>query len=150
MDQMEEVFKMALDENMVGAFQHMLGYSDEEFARWKAVPRNLRLAENMPEFAKYRIVVEVLKSHGCVMNHKPGDKFYFTGSGALLCTEGMPHICAGALAPVMTFAWRVVDKIGAGLDPMKYAFNRVSCVDVGLDNGGWGKILMEVRVEKTE
>jgi hypothetical protein len=44
----------------------------------------------------------------------------------------------------------VVDKIGAGLDPMKYAFNRVSCVDVGLENGGWGEILMEVRVEKTE
>ena len=141
---------MAADEETAGAFQHMLGYSDEEFAEWKAVPRNLRLAENMPEFAKYRVVVEVLKSHGCVMNNKPGDKFYFTGSGALLCTEGRPHICAGALAPVMTFAWRVVDKIGAGLDPTKYSFNRVRCVDVGLENGGWGEILMEVRVEKQE
>ena len=37
MDQMEEEFKMALDENMVGAFQHMLGYSDEEFAEWKRI-----------------------------------------------------------------------------------------------------------------
>jgi uncharacterized repeat protein (TIGR04076 family) len=101
----------------------------------------------MPDFARYRVVVEVLKSHGCVMNHKPGDKFYFTGSGALLCSEGPPHICAGALAPVMTFALRVLDKIGAGLDPTRYAFNRVRCVDVGLDNGGWGEILMEIRVE---
>jgi uncharacterized repeat protein (TIGR04076 family) len=141
---------MATDETTLEAFKHMLGYSDEEFAEWKSVPRNLRLAENMEEFAKYRVVVEVLKSHGCVMGHKAGDKFYFSGNGALLCSEGPSHICAGALAPLMTFAWRVVDKIGAGLDPMKYAFNRVGCVDVGLENGGWGEILMEVRVEKTE
>ncbi|MBI5118741.1 hypothetical protein HZA56_19910 [Candidatus Poribacteria bacterium] len=141
---------MDIDSDMLETFQHMLGYSDEELAKWKADPRNTRVASLMPEFAKYRVVVEVLKSHGCVMNHKAGDKFYFTGSGALLCNEGPSHICAGALAPVMTFALRVLDKIGAGLDPTKYSFNRVRCVDVGLENGGWGEILMEVRVEKTD
>jgi uncharacterized repeat protein (TIGR04076 family) len=141
---------VAVDENRFDVFKQMLGYSDEEFARWKAVPRNLRLAEHMEELAKYRIVVEVIKSHGCVLNHQVGDKFYFASNGALLCSEGPPHICAGALSPLMTYAYRVVDKVGAGLDPMKYTFNRVRCIDVGVDNGGWGEILMEVRVEKTE
>ena len=134
----------------MAAFQHMLGYTDEEFEMWKAVPRNVRLAENMADLVKYKLVVEVLKSHGCVMGHKPGDKFYFTGSGALLCGDGIPHICAGALTPVMAFVYRVVDKVGAGLDPMKYSFDRVRCADVGLDNEGWGEILMEARVEKSE
>lgn len=140
---------MAADEGTLEMFKGMLGYSDEEFAEWKAEPRNLRLVEKMPEFAKYRVVVEVLKSHGCVMGHRVGDKFYFSANGALLCHDGPPHICAGALAPLMTHAWRVVDKIGAGLDPTKFTFNRVRCIDVGLDNGGWGELLMEVRVEKT-
>jgi uncharacterized repeat protein (TIGR04076 family) len=141
---------MAVNEDMLNMFQEMLGYSDEEFATWKAVPRNQRLAESLPEIAKYRMVVEVIKSHGCVMGHKPGDKFYFAGNGALLCSEGPSHICAGALAPLMNYAWRIVDKVGAGLDPMKFTFNRVGCIDVGLENGGWGEILMEVRVEKSE
>ncbi len=141
---------MEINTNLLETFKNMLGYSDEELAKWKADPRNLRVASLMPEFAKYRVVVEVLKSHGCVMNHKVGDKFCFTGSGALLCNEGPPHICAGALAPVLPFALRVLDKIGAGLDPTQYSFNRVRCIDVGLDNGGWGEILMEVRVEKTD
>lgn len=26
----------------------------------------------------------------------------------------------------------------------------VGCADVGLENGGWGQILMEARVEKTD
>ena len=141
---------MTVDESTLAAFQHMLGYTDEEFEIWKTVPRNLRLAENMTELANYRLVVEVLKSHGCVMHHEVGDKFYFAGNGALLCTEGPPHICAGALGPLMTFTYRIVDKVGAGLDPMKYSFDRVTCDDVGLENGGWGQILMEVRVERTD
>ena len=141
---------MTVDESTLAAFQHMLGYTDEEFEIWKAVPRNLRLAEHMTELANYRLVVEVLKSHGCVMHHEVGDKFYFAGNGALLCTEGPPHICAGALGPLMTFTYRIVDKVGAGLDPMKYSFDRVTCADVGLENGGWGQILMEVRVERTD
>ncbi len=141
---------MSVDESTLAAFQHMLGYTDEEFEIWKTVPRNLRLAENMAELANYRLVVEVLKSHGCVMHHEVGDKFYFAGNGALLCTEGPPHICAGALGPLMTFTYRIVDKVGAGLDPRKYSFDRVTCADVGLENGGWGQILMEVRVERTD
>lgn len=141
---------MAVNEDMINMFQEMLGYSDEEFAEWKAVPRNRRLAENLPEIAKYRMVVEVVKSRGCVMGHKPGDKFYFAGNGALLCTEGPPHICAGALAPLMSHAWKIVDKVGVGQDPTKNTFNRVGCIDVGLEDGGWGEILMEIKVEKSE
>ena len=141
---------MAVDENVLEMMKQTLGYSDEEWEEWKAEPRNMRMAERMPDFMRYRVVVEVLESRGCAMQHKPGDKFYFNGSGALLCNKGVSPICAGALSPVLPFAWMVLDKIGAGLDPTKYSFNRVRCIDVGLHNGGWGEILMEARVEKSE
>ena len=141
---------MAVNEDMINMFQEMLGYNDEEFEAWKAVPRNQRLAGSLPEIAKYRMVVEVVKSRGCVMGHKPGDKFYFAGNGALLCTEGPSHICAGALAPLMAHTWKIVDKVGVGQDPTQNTFNRVGCIDVGLEDGGWGEILMEIRVEKSE
>ena len=79
-----------------------------------------------------------------------GDKFYFAGNGALLCSEGPSHICGGALSPLMAHTWKIVDKVGVGQDPTKNTFNRVSCIDVGLEDGGWGEILMEIRVEKSE
>lgn len=141
---------MSVDDNMLEMMKQTFGYNDEEWERWKAEPRNMRIAENMPDFMRFRVVVEVMKSHGCAMMHKPGDKFYFNASAALLCKKGMSHICAGALMPVLPFAWGILDKIAMGQDPKKIAFNHVRCIDVGLDNGGWGEILMEVRVEEKE
>ena len=142
--------EMNADESAVAALQHMLGYTDEEFEKWKADPRNMRLAGSLMEIAKYRMVVEVVKSHGCALGHKAGDKFYFSGNGALLCGEGPSHICTGALAPVMPYTYKIVDKVGVGQDPVQNTFSRVSCIDVGLENGGWGEILMEIRIEKSD
>jgi uncharacterized repeat protein (TIGR04076 family) len=143
-------FAMAVNEQVLEMMKQTMGYSDEEWERWKAVPRNMQIAERMPDFMKYRVVVEVLSARGCAMMHKAGDKFYFNASGALLCKKGISNICAGALMPVLPFVWGVLDKIAMGQDPTQIAFNHVRCLDVGLDNGGWGEILMEVRVEKTE
>ena len=141
---------MPADENILEMMKQGMGYTDEEWEEWKADPRNMSVAERMPEFMKYRVVVEVLEAHGCAIRHKPGDKFYFNASGALLCKKGVENICAGALMPVLPFAMGVLDKIAAGIDPTKYRFNRFQCVDIGLDKGGWGKVLMEARVEKKE
>jgi hypothetical protein len=33
-----------------------------------------------------------------------------------------------------------------GQDPNELLFNRVGCPDIGLECGGWGKIVMEVSV----
>lgn len=137
---------MAIDENVLEMMKQTLGYSDEEFEKWKAVPRNMQIAERMPNFMKYEIVAEVKKAHGCAVGHKPGDKFYFNASGVLLCKKGIPNICAGALMPVLPFAWGVLDKVAMGQDPQQIAFHHVKCLDVGLDNGGWGEILMEIKV----
>ena len=141
---------MAVDENILAMMRQNLGYSDEEWERWKADPRNMSMAERMPDFFKYQVVVEVLEASNCAVQHKPGDKFYFNASGALLCKKGIPNICAGALSPVLPFAWGVLDKIGAGIDPTRFCFNRFRCLDIGLDKGGWGEILMEARVERLD
>ncbi len=139
---------MTASENVLELMKQSMGYTDEEWERWKKIPRNMEIAERMPDFMKYRLVAEVIKSHGCAAMHKPGDKFYFNASGVLLCKKGVSNICAGALMPVLPFAWGVLDKIAMGQDPTKIAFQNVRCLDVGFDNGGWGEILMEVKVEK--
>jgi hypothetical protein len=39
------------------------------------------------------------------------------------------------------------EMIYAGVDPNKIRFKRASCFDVGLQCGGWGRIVLELRVE---
>jgi hypothetical protein len=36
----------------------------------------------------------------------------------------------------------------AGVDPNEMRFKRTGCGDVGVNCGGWGHIVMEVRVEE--
>jgi hypothetical protein len=35
----------------------------------------------------------------------------------------------------------------AGVDPNAMRFKRAACFDVGLECGGWGRIVMEIKVE---
>lgn len=37
--------------------------------------------------------------------------------------------------------------ICANVDPNEMRFKRAACFDVGVECGGWGRIVMEIRVE---
>ena len=39
------------------------------------------------------------------------------------------------------------EMIYAGVDPNEMRFKRSACFDVGLECGGWGRIVMEIRFE---
>ena len=38
------------------------------------------------------------------------------------------------------------EMIYAGIDPNEIRFNRANCFDVGLQCGGWGRIILELSV----
>jgi hypothetical protein len=44
----------------------------------------------------------------------------------------------------------VNELVYAGIDPSVMRFKRTGCFDVGVDCGGWGHIVMEVRVEEAK
>ena len=66
---------MKIDENTWKMFQHHLGYSGEEMAKFRADPRNAEVLLKAPELMNKTIVAEVVESHGCNSQHKVGDKF---------------------------------------------------------------------------
>ncbi len=133
---------------MMNSLRGILGYTDAQWDTWKKNPRNLKVSENIEEVLKYKVVAEVTSAYGCVAGHKVGDRIVFCGDGTLLCKENPDRICCGLLGPLNTFVWTVCDKMWIGEDPTKIAFNHVHCVDVGLDNGGWGEVVVDVKVEK--
>jgi uncharacterized repeat protein (TIGR04076 family) len=139
-----------VDENVWQLMKKHLGYDDEEMKKFMENPRNMDVLVRVGELANITIVVEVVESKGCNSQHKVGDKFkfIFDGAGNLLTKKNPKRICIYALAPLVQGIFAINELIYAGVDPNEIRFKRAGCFDVGVDCGGWGHIVMEVRVEE--
>lgn len=139
---------MKIDEDTWKIVQKHLKYSDEEMKIFQANPRNEDVLSKTVLMLNKTIVAEVIESHGCDSGHKAGDRFYFDGRGvSLLARLGPSKVCIFALHSVALAMPALAELIYAGIDPNKMRFNRFGCVDVGVRCGGWGHIVMEVKVE---
>ena len=138
-----------VNDEILSYLKELLGYNEAQWETWMSNPRNLKVAEHTMEIPKYKVVFEVIKSEGCAAGHKVGDRIIY-GGGTLLCRESPEKICFGLLSQINPVASAVPEKICLGEDPTKIAFNKIHCFDVGLDNGGWGEVIVEVKVEKNE
>jgi uncharacterized repeat protein (TIGR04076 family) len=136
-----------VDESVWQFMKKHLGYNDEEMKKFRGNPRNVDVLAKAPELLNKTIVVEVVESRGCNSQHKVGDKFIFDGAGNLLTKKNPKRICIYALAPLAQAIFAINELIYAGVDP-NIRFKRAGCFDVGVDCGGWGHIVMEIRVEK--
>jgi len=125
-----------------------LGYTDEEMAAFREDPRNRDVLARSADLANTLIVLEVVKSHGCNSRHKVGDKFYFDAFGNLLTDRCPPRVCGYSLQAAMMMVFTANEMLFAGIDPNQIRFKRAGCFDVGLECGGWGKIVLELRVEE--
>ena len=138
---------MKVDETTWDFMQKHLGYTDEEMKAFRKNPRNEDVLFKAPALMNKTIVVEVVESHGCNSQHKVGDKFYFDGAGNLITKLCPERICIYALSSASKLIFASNELFYAGVDPNEMLFNRAGCFDVGVQCGGWGHIVMEIRVE---
>lgn len=129
-------------------FQKHMGYTDEEMKIFRADPEKVKMVTETPGFVKCKVIAEVIESHGCHAGHKVGDKFTMTAGGQLITEECPKRVCMFALGPVSNTLAAVYERLYSKSDPNYERSQIVQCTDVGLDKGGWGKILMKVYVEK--
>jgi uncharacterized repeat protein (TIGR04076 family) len=139
-----------IDDRMWKIMQRRLRYTDEEFAQFRADPRNADVLSKTAELAKKVIILEVVEAHGCNTGYKVGDKFYFDGAGNLLTKMCPEKVCGYSLNAALMMVYAANEMIYAGVDPNEMRFKRASCFDVGLECGGWGKVVLELRVEDRE
>jgi len=139
---------MKVDDEMWNLMQKHLGYTDEEMAKFKENPRNEDVLSKGFELLNKTIILEVVEAHGCNTLHKVGDKFYFDGAGNLLTKFGPKKICIYALSSAEKLIFAANELLYAGVDPNEIRFKRAGCFDVGVHCGGWGHIVMEIRVEE--
>jgi uncharacterized repeat protein (TIGR04076 family) len=129
-------------------FQRHMGYTDEEMKIFRSDPVKVKMVTQTPDFVKCRVVAEVIESQGCHAKHKVGDRFVMTAGGQLITEECPKRMCMFALGPVSTVLPAIYERLLTKSDPNLERYNIVQCTDVGLDKGGWGKVLIKVYVEK--
>ena len=130
-------------------FQKHMGYTDEEMEIFKSDPEKVKMVTETPEFVKSRVIAEVIESQGCHAQHKVGDKFVMNANGYLIAEECPKKMCMFALGPVSRVLPVIYERLISKSDPDFKRSNIVQCTDIGLDKGGWGKVLMKVYLEKT-
>jgi uncharacterized repeat protein (TIGR04076 family) len=126
--------------------QTRLGYTDLETEQFMENPRNIDILSKSEALMKKTIIFEVVESHGCASQHKIGDRFHFDGAGNLITSMGPKKICCFALESLTKPIFAAQELFYAGIDPGEMRFKRTSCFDVGLKCGGWGQIVMEIKV----
>lgn len=138
---------MEVNDRIWRIIQKRLGYSDTELQMFKINPRNEDVLSKASVLMNKIIVLEVVESHGCNSRHRIGDKFYFDGAGNLLTERSPKKICAFALSNALMMIFTVSEMLYAGVDPNTMRFKRTHCFDVGLQCGGWGRIVLDLHVE---
>jgi uncharacterized repeat protein (TIGR04076 family) len=136
------------DERLFKIIGKRFGYNQDELNLFKSNQRNRDLISRASEFDKKIFVLEVVESKGCNSNHKVGDRFYFDYAGNILTQLCPPKICGYSLNSAMMMIFTANEMLFAGIDPNEIRFKRASCFDVGIECGGWGKIVLELKIEE--
>jgi uncharacterized repeat protein (TIGR04076 family) len=134
--------------SMWKGIQSRMGYSDQEMEIFKSDPRNAGVLAKAPEFMKKSIVAEVVEAHGCISGHKVGERFHLDGAGNLISALCPQRMCIHAVSSLQHHVFAMSEMLFADVDPNQMKFRRTGCFDVGLECGGWGRVIMEVRMEE--
>ncbi len=137
---------MESDDRKWKMMQRHLGYSDEEMLAFRNEPRNAEIMESGRELANKAIILEVVESRGCNSRHRVGDRFYFDAFGNLLTELCPKKVCGYSLNAALMMVFTANEMLFAGIDPNTIRFKRAGCFDVGLECGGWGRIVLELKV----
>ena len=138
-----------MDSGFIENVKKVWGYTDEQIKCLS--PKAQKIIENGNEFRKWRLVAEALESRNCIAGIKQGDKYIFHGSGFLLPDKSTcPKMCMWAIGAFVPFSFMLYDRLGQGEDPSEFWIDRVRCLDVGVEKGGYGEVLFRLYCEKTE
>lgn len=138
------------DDRILKIIQKRFGYNVDEIAQFKSDPRNIELIKRYKEFNDTRFILEVVESKGCNSHHRVGDKFYFDFAGNILTDLCPSKVCGYSLNSAMMMIFTANEMLYAGVDPNIIRFKRSSCFDVGIECGGWGRIVLELKIESND
>ena len=134
------------DPVLVAFAKNLLGMSDEDID--KVTPDQQQEYKNtIDNMGKYRIVAEVVKSKYCAAGLKVGQKIVLNGVQIDQEASDCP-LCVGAITPLERAFAVYMDRCAQNSD-LTAPVSGVACVDPGMEAGGLGTVLFDVRIEPT-
>jgi uncharacterized repeat protein (TIGR04076 family) len=121
------------------------GFTREEYD--KAAELGLFGALDMEAMTCW-LVADPVCSHHCSGCHNEGRPFYFNPMGMLIRHKCPPGICIHGLSQLSPVVYDYYDHLMRGEDPNRMIFDCVTCTDAGVELGGLGDNLFQVRREK--
>ncbi len=136
-----------MDEVSRQIIKQAIGITDEDLERLS--PGMKKLLSDLPEKMKWKIISEVTESKYCFAGLKPGDKLVFNFP-VLNVSESTGAPCAEAIGPLANQIRAMVDRTAEGGDPNEsiFATQQVSCMDVGVEHGGLGRVMFKLYAER--
>ena len=130
---------------MIEAFaKDMLGMSDEDLAQF--TPEKEQEYKNaMGNLANYRIVAEVVSSKYCTALLQEGQKIVLNGVQIDTDASDCP-LCVGAISPLQSTLAVYLDRCMKDRD-VAGSIGGFACTDPGMEVGGLGHVLFDVRIE---
>ena len=122
----------------------VLGMSDEDIS--KVTPEREQEFKNaMENMAKYRLVAEVVKSKYCAAGLQVGQKIVLNGVQIDKEASDCP-LCVGAISPLSGSLSVYLDRCQNNRD-LTAPLGGAACLDPGMEAGGLGSVLFDVRIE---
>lgn len=132
------------DPAMQAIAKNVLGMTDEDIE--KVTPEQEQEFKNsIANMAKYQLVAKVVKSTYCAAGLKVGQKIVIGGAAIDGEATDCP-LCVGAIAPLQRANAVYMDRCGLNRD-VAGPLGGVACIDPGLDAGGLGTVVFDVRIE---
>jgi hypothetical protein len=127
------------------------GATDEELAKLHSGEE--KLFNNIEKILKVQTVAEVVKSERCFAQVKVGDKLVF--DPFLNPEKSTGVMCPKALLPVMAqigAIWEMATEwaVSGKEELPEIVWRHVRCLDPGLEDGGLGGVVYNIRMEKIE
>jgi hypothetical protein len=137
-----------MDEASRQITKQVIGITDEDLERLS--PGMKKLLSDLPEKMKWKVIAEVTESKYCFAGLKPGDKLVFNFP-VLNAGESTGALCIEAIAPLTNQIRAMIDRVADGLDPNEsiFASQQVSCMDVGVEHGGLGRVMLKLSAERS-
>ena len=136
------------DNKALKRFGELVGYTEEDLKHFEPGDPRVRQMERLGRAAaRYSIQAEVVKARNCNSGYQEGDKFFLDVDGNFITKYCPPRLCVYAISQLVVPVALINERLSEGLDPNRFHFmHQVRCLDVGVDCGGYGEVMLEIKV----
>ncbi len=125
-----------------------VGYTDSEMEKFREGGHRVRHVKRLSEAAPlYSIEAQVIRSRNCNSGHVEGQKLVLDIDGNLVTKLCPKKMCVYLISQLAIPIAQINERLSEGLDPNQFHFmHQVRCLDVGVECGGYGEVMLEIKV----